>query len=183
MKNDQSFDVLLAEFERGWRSARLIRIIVSVIGFGSIVALLFVGVNTVQKSNAAAELQVREKNIAMDQLRLELDSRSQEISLTKSELDNSQLELTKLQESIKTGTETKAVIANLELKVAQYKRKLGYTNDQVATLTKALNTIQKPDANLDTLTAQFVERENTLSSVRSQLLEKEETIKRLENSR
>lgn len=172
MENEQSINNLLSEFDRSQKKARRFNMAATVVGV--IAAIGMIGLIAV----IAYKYTYTEKTLTSEvtQTKSELDTKASELQLTKTQLTTKQTELTRLQDTVKNGSGSADVITSLQRDLSANQLKLANANDQINELKGMVTTIQGRDDVVATLTKQLTEKENSINTLKNQVVEKDKAI-------
>lgn len=177
MENEQSIDNVISEFGAAQKKARRFNTAATVVGVLAAIGMLgLIGVFGMKYTSTERTLTVE-----VSQTRSELETKLDELQLAKTELDGKQTELTRLQETVKSGSASAEVITNLQRDIAANQQKLTNANAQITELKGLMASMQNPDEAVAVLTKQLSEKESSLKAVREQVGEKNKIIGQRDN--
>lgn len=172
MENEQSINDVLSQFDRDQKKARVFNTAATVVGVIATIGLIAL-VAAIAYKYTTAEKQL---NVQVSQARTELDTRSGELQLAKTELDGKETELKRLQESVKSGSGSGELITSLQRDLTANQQKLVNANEQVNELKGLMASMQNPNEAVTTLTRQLAEKDASLTALKNQVVEKDRVI-------
>lgn len=175
MGNERSIDEVLSQFDREQKKARQFNMAATAGAFLAAVGLIALVVWVGVKYSSAEKLSRQQLN-EVERTKSVLDTKVGELELVKTERDNKQVELTRLQETVKTGSASKEVIADLQNQVKDNQLKLRNANEQISELKVLVSNTGDPDEAVATLSKQLAEKDTAIHLLKNQIIEKDKTI-------